>query len=143
MCRSTDTPACEAAAAKIKQQLEFEKDLDFRGILNDKIVYAKGHWVLLEGTNGREEEKYEWVSSTTHVDEGTKRCQEYKDEDCPPEPFIQHPPRPVKDYGEHMNTPPILVWPTTEQAAEDDGWCVERSHPEYDGTACTAGMPEE
>jgi len=114
MCRSTDTPACEAAAAEIEQQLECEKDLDFRGILSDKIVYAKGHWVPLEGTNGREEEKYEWASSATHVDEGTKRCQEYTSEDCPPEPFTQHPPHPVRDYGERMNAPPILVWPATE-----------------------------
>ena len=29
MCRSMDTPACEAAAAEIEQQLEFEKDCDF------------------------------------------------------------------------------------------------------------------
>ena len=115
MCRSTDTPACEAAAAEIEQQLECEKDLDFRGMLSDKIDYAKGHWVPLEGTNGREEEKYKWASSATHVDEGTKRCQEYTSEDCPPEPFTQHPPHPVKDYRERMNAPPILVWPTTEQ----------------------------
>ena len=29
MCHSMDTPACEAAAAEIKQQLELEKDLNF------------------------------------------------------------------------------------------------------------------
>ena len=29
MCCLMDTPACKAAEAKIKQQLEFEKDLDF------------------------------------------------------------------------------------------------------------------
>ena len=29
MCHSMDTPACEATAAKIEKQLEFEKDLDF------------------------------------------------------------------------------------------------------------------
>ena len=29
MCCSTDTPACEAAAAEIEQQLKFEKDLNF------------------------------------------------------------------------------------------------------------------
>ena len=97
----------------------------------------------MEGTNGREEEIYEWASSATHVDEGTKRCQEYTSEDCPPEPFTQHPPHPVKDYGERMNAPPILVWPATERAVENDGWCVETSHPDNNGTACTAGMPEE
>ena len=39
--------------------------------------------------------------------------------------------------------PPILVWPTTERAVENDGWCVKTSHPDYDETACTVGMPEE
>ena len=92
MCHLTDTPACKAAAAEIKQQLEIEKDLNFWGILNDKIVYTKGHWVPLEGTNRREEEIYQWVSSTTHVDEGTKMCQNYKNEDCPPSPLHNNQP---------------------------------------------------
>ena len=26
---------------------------------------------------------------------------------------------------------------------ENDGWCDKMSHPDYDGTACTVGMPEE
>src|SRR5271154_987006 len=26
---------------------------------------------------------------------------------------------------------------------ENDGWCVKTSHPDYDETACTVGMPEE
>ena len=56
---------------------------------------------------------------------------------------MQNPPHPVKDYKEHRNVPPILVWPTTEQATENDRWCVEMSHPDYDGMACTVGMPEE
>ena len=75
--------------------------------------------------------------------QGHQEVLKYTNKDCPPKPFMHHPPHPVKDYGECMNMPPILVWPTTERATENDGWCVETSHPDNNGTACTAGMPEE
>jgi hypothetical protein len=52
MCWLTDAPACELAVAKIEQQLEAEGNLDFRGLLSDRIVYANGHWIPLGNTNG-------------------------------------------------------------------------------------------
>jgi len=43
MCCLTDTPACEATVLEIEQQLESEGDLDFRGLLSDKVEYVRGH----------------------------------------------------------------------------------------------------
>ena len=57
MCRLTDTPACENAVQEIKQQLENESDLDFRGLLSDKVVYIRGHWVPLVHANGVSDEE--------------------------------------------------------------------------------------
>ena len=45
MCCLTDMPACEATVIEIEQQLEDEEDLDFQGLLSDKVVYLRGHWV--------------------------------------------------------------------------------------------------
>ena len=94
MCRLTDMPACEIAASEIEQQLENEHDLDFRGLLSDKVIYIRGHWVPLVHANGVSEEEraldelardamqlhsareYKWLLPTTAIDEGTKRCRD-------------------------------------------------------------------
>jgi hypothetical protein len=57
MCRQTDTHACEIAVAKIEQQLEFEGDLNFQGLLSDKVDYIRGHCFPLVHANGVNEEE--------------------------------------------------------------------------------------
>ena len=52
MCQLTDMPACENTVYKIEQQLESERDLNFQGLLSDKVVYIRGHWVPLVQANG-------------------------------------------------------------------------------------------
>ena len=44
-------PACEATVIEIEQQLKDEEDLDFQGLLSDKVVYLRGHWVPLAHTS--------------------------------------------------------------------------------------------
>jgi hypothetical protein len=39
MCHLTDTPACENAVHEIEQQLETKHDLNFQGLLSDKVIY--------------------------------------------------------------------------------------------------------
>ena len=90
MCWLTNTPACKNAVQKIEQQLKSECNLDFRGLLSDKVVYIRGHWVPLVQANGVSDEEQalvelthntvllhstlecEWLLSTTAIDEGTK-----------------------------------------------------------------------
>ena len=50
MSRLTETPGCENTVCEIEQQLENEHDLDFRGLLSDKVIYIKGHWRPLGST---------------------------------------------------------------------------------------------
>lgn len=130
MCRLMDTPACELAVAEIEQQLEDEHDLDFRGLLRDKVIYRDGHWRPLEATNGlddiervqvQEEEAAmpihsekgrEWLSSTAVIDENTKgyRHSLVVDNSAHPNPsFTPNPPRPVKNQGERMIVPKIVM----------------------------------
>ena len=77
---------------KIEQQLKSEHDLNFQGLLSDKVVYIRGHWVPLVQANGVSDEEQalvelacdtmllhstlecEWLLSTTAIDKGTKWC---------------------------------------------------------------------
>jgi hypothetical protein len=52
MCHLTDTPACKNTVQEIEQQLENESDLNFRGLLSDKVTYIRGHWAPLVHANG-------------------------------------------------------------------------------------------
>ena len=120
----TETPACENAVCEIEQQLENEHDLDFRGLLSDKVIYIRGHWVPLVHANGVSEEEraldklardamqlhstleYERLLPTTAIDEGTKRCRDGRVvEKSPPrlKPLILCSPRPARNQGEHMS----------------------------------------
>jgi hypothetical protein len=128
MCRLTDTPACENAVREIEQQLEDESDLDFRGLLSDKVVYLRGHWVPLVHANGVSNEERalaelardamllhstlecEWLLSTTAIDEGTNWCRDGRAvERCTPilKSFILSVPCPVEKQGERMFVPSI------------------------------------
>src|ERR1700676_4836448 len=138
MCRLTDTPACENAVREIEQQLETERDLDFRGLLSDKVIYIQGHWVPLVHANGVSEEERalvelagdtmqlhsrlenEWLPSTTAIKLGAIGCRDgHIMERCSPmlKPLILSSPRPVEKQGEHMFVPPISALTTTRDSA--------------------------
>jgi hypothetical protein len=140
MCCQTDTPACEIAVAEIEQQLEFEGDLDFRGLVSDKVAYIRGHWVPLVHANGVNEEEqalvglaretmqlhsmleHKWLLSTTTIDKGTKWCRNrpvVEDSPLILRPPILCPPCLVENHGERIFVPPISGQPVTrEQAVE-------------------------
>jgi hypothetical protein len=132
MCRLTDTPACENAV------LENEHDLDFRGLLSDKVVYLRGHWVPLEHASGVSEEEralvelacdpmllhstleYEWLLSTTAVDDGTKRCRDrhaVEKHALALKTLTLSSSRPAESHGERMLVLPISGQPVTEEQA--------------------------
>jgi hypothetical protein len=134
MCRLTDTPACENAVQEIEQQLENESDLNFRGLLSDKVIYIRGHWVPLVHANGVSNEEQalvelaqntmllhstledEWLMSTTTINEGTKGCRNRfaVDTGTPRlKPLILSSTHPAKSQGEHMFVPSITVQPAT------------------------------
>jgi hypothetical protein len=134
MCRLTDTPACKNAVQEIEQQLENESDLNFRGLLSDKVIYIRGHWVPLvhaNGVSGEEQAlvklaqntmllhsilKDEWLMSTTTINEGTKGCyNRFTVETGTPrlKPLILRLTHPVESQGEHMFVPSITVQPAT------------------------------
>jgi hypothetical protein len=129
MCWLTDTPACELAVAEIEQQLETEGDLNFQGLLSDRIVYANGHWIPLEDTNGISYEgqglvdlvrnatqlhsrlEDEWLSSTTAVDDGTKWCRNrlaVENRFSGLKTLTLCPSHPLEIYGERMFVPHTL-----------------------------------
>jgi len=53
-----DTPACEATVSQIEQQLESEGDLDFQGLLSNKV---RGHWVPFGKPDGIGEDEQGWI----------------------------------------------------------------------------------
>jgi hypothetical protein len=154
MCRLTDTPACENAVLEIEQQLESEHDLDFRGLLSDKVVYLRGHWVPLEHASGVSEEEralvelardtmllhstleYEWLLSTTAVDNGTKRCRDrhtVEKRASALKTLTLSSSRPAENHGERMFVPPITEIPVTGEQAV-------KCEPEGDKTDADASV---
>jgi hypothetical protein len=152
MCCLTDTPACEIVVAKIEQKLKLEGDLDFRGLVSDKIAYIGGHWVLLVHANGVSDEqaKVELVWGAMHVhsmldskpllstmlvNEDTKWCHDkVVVENRAPcyIPLILEPAHTLEMHGEHMIMPTVSRQPAFEQADTryeaddedgDDGCC--------------------
>ena len=60
MCYLTGTPACEATVSEIEQQLESKGDLNFQGLLSDKVEYVRG-WVPLGKPDGISEDEQGWI----------------------------------------------------------------------------------
>jgi hypothetical protein len=119
---------------EIEQQLENESDLDFQGLLSDKVIYIRGHWVPLVHANRVSDKEqalvelaqntillhsileYKWLMSTTTINEGTKECRNRfaVDTGTPRlKPLILSSPYPVESQGEHMFISPITVQPAT------------------------------
>jgi len=115
MCCLTDTPACEAIVLQIEQQLESEGDLDFQGLLSDKVEYVRGHWVLLGKPDGIGEDEQGWIelaqdAMKLHSMLGLTR------EDKTPllKPSILYTHCPVETYGECVFVPPTMKRLATE-----------------------------
>jgi hypothetical protein len=128
---------------EIEQQLETEHDLDFRGLLSDKVIYIRGHWVPLVHANGVSEEERalvelardtmqlhnvlesEWLLSTTAINVGTIGCHDGRimEKSSPTlKPFILSSPHPAEKQGEHMFIPPSSALTTTrDNAVKYDG----------------------
>jgi hypothetical protein len=127
MCRQTDKPACDLAVAEVEQQLETEEDHDFRGLLNDRVLYSDGLWVPLVDSNGTDHKDQhlvglardamqlhsiledDWMLSTMSINEGTKWHHDetvLEDRALFPKPLILSSAHPLKKQGEHMFIPP-------------------------------------
>ena len=165
MCRQTDMPACEKAVNEIEQQLENEHDLDFRGLLSDKAIYIRGHWIPWVHANGVNDEEQalvelarnamllhstlelEWLLSTTAIDEGANRCSDRLTVEKPTpalKPLILCLPRPVESQGRRMSVTPVSRRPVTrERAIEGDGAEVEEMDVDMSiSLACRDGRPD-
>jgi len=112
MCHLTDTSACEAAVTEIEQPLKNEGDLDFWDLLSDKVVYLRGHWVLLAQANGMGNEEQ---SLSKLVQDAMQLHSMLEDEStvenkCPTlKPPTLCPPCLLKCYGEHIFIPQGIV----------------------------------
>jgi hypothetical protein len=107
--------------------------------LSDRVVFTKGHWILLVGANGisyedqglvdlvqnatqlhsRLEDK--WLLSTTTVDKSTEWCHDKPavESGCPAiKPLALHSPCLLESYGEHMFMTQTLQWLAVEQVVE-------------------------
>jgi hypothetical protein len=77
-----------------------------------------------------------WLSSTTAINDGTKRCCESTVVEIWPsnlKPHILCSCHPVKSHGECTFVPPVLTWPSLEQAMKEHGTYAQEIAANDDG----------